>query len=309
MLINVYKSNEEIQNIDIKKLNSYLSQDYKSLIYVTKKEEFDESLELLKIKSLIEDHNNYDVLTTLNNLIIFSFKFFYFENQKERSCNIKIILSNDFLLIFNKKDDKFFSKILLDVLNQKNKINLGTILHSLLNFILNYYLSVLDQWGEEIALVETLILKEELEKESYVRLSNLRARIIHLKRALKGQVDHLRDFVAMEHEVINASLKFSFKVTYEKALDLTKTLEKMNDIILNVYSLYLATVSIQQNETMKVLTSIAAIFMPITFITGFFGMNVVIPFAHYPSAFYFSVIFMGVITLGVFLYFRRKNWI
>ncbi|OGB84687.1 hypothetical protein A3F66_00020 [candidate division TM6 bacterium RIFCSPHIGHO2_12_FULL_32_22] len=307
MFINVYKGTEKIDDLKSEELKSFLNKSYNALILVDNKDEFFKLLTEFAIQDSVSSINSDDTLTIVDSLIVLIFNFFYFKKEKEIHCQVKIILSKNYLIIFSK--DKFFLSLCQEVIKNRKTEELGHILHLLFNHILGYYLSIIENWTDEVALIESNILQEVVERDSYLKLSNMRSDIIHLNRAIKRQAEHLKELVLMEHEYLTKSSKFYFEITYEKASELSKTLDKLNDIILNIYSLYLATLTVQQNETMKVLTSIAAIFLPISFLASFFGMNFQMPFLKYEYGYLLCAAVMVVITLGSVLYFKRKRWI
>jgi magnesium transporter len=81
-------------------------------------------------------------------------------------------------------------------------------------------------------------------------------------------------------------------------------------MISGLLDIYMSSISNKMNEVMKVLTIIATIFIPLTFIAGIYGMNFeFMPELHFPWAYPVVWGVMGVVTLGMLLYFRKKRWI
>jgi magnesium transporter len=311
LLINFYRDNQTITDLKIENIKEYLSKDYKAVIIVDEESQFDSILLHLNIKEEFESVESYEALTALNSIVVLVFNFFhYMEQDKEEVISrIVIILSKDYLIIFNKERDRHFLHICEQALNARKINDTASVLHLIFSTTLNYYSELIDSWTDDIGLIESNILREDITRDSYVRLSSFRVDIIHLRRVMRRQAEYLRELILMENEMLSKTLKFSFEMDYEKSIEASRSLDKLNDIILNIYSLYLATLNIQQNETMKVLTVIASIFLPISFLASLFGMNLEMPFLNYTYAFEICLTFMVVLTLFVTLIFRKKRWI
>jgi magnesium transporter len=87
-------------------------------------------------------------------------------------------------------------------------------------------------------------------------------------------------------------------------------LDSYRDLLSGVFDAYLSTVSNKTNEVMKTLTVIATIFMPITFIASVYGMNFrFMPELYFPFAYFLVLLAMLIISIGMVIYFRRKEWL
>jgi len=86
--------------------------------------------------------------------------------------------------------------------------------------------------------------------------------------------------------------------------------ESLRDLVNGLSDLYLSHLSVRTNEIMKVLTIMASLFIPLTFLVGIYGMNFdYMPELHVPWAYPTLLLLMLVVVLGMLLYFRRKEWI
>jgi magnesium transporter len=101
------------------------------------------------------------------------------------------------------------------------------------------------------------------------------------------------------------------KIIYDNANDLLNLIESHKDTINSIRELYIAYVSLQMNDTVKTLTIFSVILLPLTFITGFYGMNGIdlINFYSVPSGLFLVLITMGIILVILIIFFRKKQWI
>jgi magnesium transporter len=110
--------------------------------------------------------------------------------------------------------------------------------------------------------------------------------------------------------LIENSTKIYLRDVYENLIQVVDVVETYRDILSGMLDVYLSSVSNRTNAVMKVLTIITTIFMPISFLAGFFGMN----FAYLPGLnsiygpIYLSL-FMGIIFIGMLYYFKNKKWL
>ena len=110
--------------------------------------------------------------------------------------------------------------------------------------------------------------------------------------------------------LVNPATHIYFRDVYDHCLRITETLDTYRDMVTGLLDIYISSVSQKLNEIMKVLTVFASIFIPLTFITGIYGMNFdVMPELHWPWA--YPLLWVGFICIPVILltYFKRKRWL
>ncbi|MBE9573528.1 MAG: hypothetical protein IMF20_00170 [Proteobacteria bacterium] len=110
--------------------------------------------------------------------------------------------------------------------------------------------------------------------------------------------------------MIDASTGIYFRDVCDHTIQVVDTIETLRDLVSGMLDTYLSSVSNRMNEVMKVLTIIAAIFIPLTFVAGIYGMN----FKYMPELEwhwgYFAALFaMVIIVVSMVFYFRRRRWL
>ena len=131
---------------------------------------------------------------------------------------------------------------------------------------------------------------------------------------LRKSVWPLREVISglerTESSLIEESTGIYLRDVYDHSIQVIDTIETFRDMISGMLDIYLSSISNKMNEVMKLLTIIATIFIPLTFIAGIYGMN----FAYMPELQwrwgYFGVLFiMAVVSITMLIYFRKKKWL
>jgi magnesium transporter len=109
---------------------------------------------------------------------------------------------------------------------------------------------------------------------------------------------------------IRESVRVYFRDVQDHLIRIVEMVELYRDLVLGARDIYLSSISNHLNQIMKTLTIISVIGLPLTIVTGFFGMNFdAIPGLHSPKGFWFAVGFMGVAVASMLYLFKSKRWI
>jgi len=182
-------------------------------------------------------------------------------------------------------------------------------LYHLVDRVVDNYFSVADRVEDHIENLEEEILMN-IQKSHLNEIIRLRREILWLKKGLGPQ----RDVISMLHKrnlaLIDDELQQYFGDIYENMVKISETFETFRDLIGNLREAYQSSVDNKANETMRIFTVIAAIFMPLTFITGIYGMNFeYIPGMDSPYGSVVLLTLMAILGGGMFFLFRKKKWL
>lgn len=182
-------------------------------------------------------------------------------------------------------------------------------LYHLIDRVVDNYLLVGDRIETRIDQLEEDILMHT-KKSHLEEIISLRSEILWLRKALGPQRDVLSALNKRDLKLIDNQLQHYFGDIYENAVKITEAFDTYRDLIGNLREAYQLNLAGRANEIMRVFTALTTIFMPLTFITGIYGMNVDnLPGAHYRWASYGLLGLMLVVGIGMFYLFRRKNWL
>ncbi|MBU2102098.1 MAG: magnesium/cobalt transporter CorA [Candidatus Omnitrophota bacterium] len=253
----------------------------------------------------IEDLDNY-VYVVLKMLSIGT-------NQSEVQIEqISVIIGSNFVISFQQTIGDVFDPIRDRIKNGKGKIRkMGAdyLAYALVDAIVDNYFKVLDNFGERIEFLE----EETISGPDSVVLReiyHLKRELIFLRKSIWPLRDLFKGLDRSESVLIKDSTRIYFRDIYDHVIHLVDLMDIFREMLTGMLEVYLSSLSNKLNEVMKVLTVIATIFMPLTFITGVFGMNFRhIPTAEYAIGFYLTLVFMLGVGISMFMYFKRRSWI
>jgi len=183
------------------------------------------------------------------------------------------------------------------------------LLYSICDAVTTSYYSVLDRVDKHIDSAESLIFSGNTGSHVVDRLFTLKRHVLYLRRVLGPQRDALGALMRREFTVIGPESRPFFLEAYEHTLRLFDLLDTYRDLISSSLDAYLSTVSNRMNEIMKTLTIVSTIMLPLTLITGVFGMNFVkMPFIEDIWGFATVMFFMLVLGTGMAIYFKKRGW-
>lgn len=253
----------------------------------------------------IEEYENY---------IFVALKMLYFEKDETLSVeHISLILGNNYAISFQETDGDVFEPIRERLRTKKGKIrSAGSdyLLYSLMDAIVDNYFNLIEVMGEKIEDLEDSLFDHESNTEITQDIQDLKKEILKIRRA----VFPLREVVSRlnkgEHSLLTVKTQLYLRDLYDHIVQISENIEIQREMIWGLMDMYMSTISNKMNEVMKVLTIIATIFIPLTFIAGIYGMNFKnIPELEYPNGYFILWGVMIVIFIGMLIYFKRRKWL
>ncbi len=180
--------------------------------------------------------------------------------------------------------------------------------HSILDDLVDNYMPLLDSMDEEIDQLEDKVLARP-EPQILDRILNLKHAVMTLRRILNPQREVINRLSRDEFPMIDRQSRIYFRDIYDHLVRIQDLTESMRDMLAGMMDIYLNSNSLRLNEVMKALTIVSTIFLPLSFLSGVFGMNFrYIPFADHPLGFYATWIVFIAIAIGMLVVFRRRRW-
>jgi magnesium transporter len=163
--------------------------------------------------------------------------------------------------------------------------------------------------GEKIDNLEDEVVANP-RRETLKGVQQLRDEILLVRRSIWPLREVISLLERAESPLVNKTSAIYFRDIYEHTIQVMDTVDTYRDILSGMFDIYLSSISNRLNEVMKVLTIIATIFMPLTFLAGIYGMN----FEHMPElkwqyGYLMLWVVVIVIALTMLVYFRKKKWI
>ncbi|TJY41029.1 magnesium/cobalt transporter CorA [Cohnella pontilimi] len=182
-------------------------------------------------------------------------------------------------------------------------------LYHLVDIVVDNYFDVGDRIEARIEGLEEDIIMHT-NKSHLSQIVSLRSEILWLKKVLGPQRDVIATLNKKDLRLIDDQLQKYFGDIHENAVKISETFETYRDLMGNLREAYQSSVANRANEIMRVFTALTTIFMPLTFITGVYGMNFsYIPGLDFRYGAEVLLLIMVLLGFGMFYYFRKKDWL
>jgi magnesium transporter len=225
---------------------------------------------------------------------------------------VSLILAAGVVITFQEAPGDVFTPVRARLAKGKGLIRKRSsdyLAYALIDAVVDQYFHIMEKMGER-----TEDLEEELtdhpEADVLGQIHNLKREAIYLRKQIWPMRDMLSRLTKGEFDLIREENRLYFSDVYDHVAQLIDTNESYRDVLTGMLDLYLSTVSNRMNQVMKVLTIVATIFIPITFIAGVYGMN----FKHMPELEwpwgYGAVwgVMIGIAILMMFI-FKKSRWL
>jgi len=234
------------------------------------------------------------------------------ESSTALTEQLAIVLGHGFVITFLEDPGDVLGPVRQRIRRSGGRIrNEGSdyLAYALLDAVIDAYFPVLETHGDRLAEMEQRLFVSDAPV-SPSELYDMNREML----ALRGWIRPLRELVGVllraENTLVRDKTQLYLRDCYDHALELIELIEINREIGTSLIDLYRANLNMRLNEIMKVLTIIATIFMPLTFIAGVYGMN----FKHMPElawklGYPFSLALMALVAIGMLIYFRRKGWL
>ena len=225
---------------------------------------------------------------------------------------VSLILGPNFVLSFQEQLGDVFDPVRDRIRKGKGRMRKrgpDYLAYALFDTIVDNYFIVLEKFGERIeALEEELLTDPSLE--TLQAIHDLKRETILLKKSIWPLRELISGLERTESPLIKDSTGAFLRDVYDHTIQVIDTIETFREMISGLLDLYISSISNKMNEVMKVLTIIATIFIPITFIAGIYGMNFEnMPELAWGGSYYVALFAMFVVAMVMVGYFRKKEWL
>jgi magnesium transporter len=244
--------------------------------------------------------------------VVFRMLRFDKKENETKTEQISILLGPDFVISFQEREGDVFDHIRERLRSNKGRIRkMGAdyLAYALIDAVVDNYFMILEKMGETIEEIEDKLVTNPTS-ETLQTLHDLKREMIFLRKSVWPLREVINRLERSESPLINKSTFVYLRDVYDHTIQVMDAVETYRDMLSGMLDIYLSSVSNRMNEVMKVLTVIATIFIPLTFVAGIYGMN----FRYMPEleqawSYPAVLILMLVVALLMVVYFRKKKWI
>ena len=234
------------------------------------------------------------------------------ENDGIGGEQVSLVLGENFVISFQEREGDVFEPVRERIRGKKGRIvrqGPDYLAYALFDIVVDNYFDILEKVGDRVELIDTEVL-ESPSPSSLHGIQKMKREMIFLRKSVWPLREVISSLERTETALIGETTHVYLRDVYDHTIQVVETVESLRDVISGLLDLYMTSVSNRMNEVMKVLTIIATIFIPLTFIAGIYGMN----FEHMPELgirWAYPAVWgvMVLVALVMLSFFRRKKWL
>jgi magnesium transporter len=228
------------------------------------------------------------------------------KDEKLGFSDFSIFLGRDYLITVHAAPSALLER-LVQRARQQNVRRVDKLFYMLVDLVVDDYLALLDTLTEEISQIESIVLQSP-EPPVLRRIFHLKRRLIEFRRIAANTRDVVNQLIRREQGLVGDDLDPYFRDVYDHVTRTVELIETYRDLLTGSLDIYLSAVANRTNQVMKVLTVWGTVALPMIIITGFFGMNLHLPWSSNPHGVLYASTLMLISSVLILLYFRRKKW-
>ncbi len=223
-----------------------------------------------------------------------------------------LVIGPHYLLTFQERYFGFFEPV-----RERLRVGIGPIRRSgpdylayaLVDTLIDRYFPIAERLAHELEELEDRVV-ENPEPEDLASIHRIRRQLSVIRRVGWPQREAIRSLVRDETPFVSDAVRVFLRDTESHIAQIMELVDSSREMAVGLTDIYLSTVSHRTNEVMKVLTLMASIFIPLTFVAGIYGMNFeYMPELQSPRAYPLVLVIMVTVAAGMVLYFRRRGWL
>jgi len=313
----IYSSYKGIIKLPLNEAN--LSKMKNRKIWIDLKEPSDTELELLQKKlklhpTTIEDlkaHNSRTKIEEFPNYLSVVISDIVREKGELEQSEIDIIVGKNYIITTSEKEiieledlkrkRRKFSRLLFD--------GSDALLYYILDSVMNHYPPILEEIDDDIDKLE-ISVTHSTDRKVLNRILEVRGKIILVRKLIHPQRQKMGFLTKGDYRFIRKEKLPYFRDLYDDTFRLSEGIESAREEINSVYDIYMSAISYNTNEVMKVLSIAATILLPLTFVTGIFGMNFkFMPWLTDVHGFWLTMIIMAAMAFFLIMFFKKQKWL
>ncbi|OBQ52845.1 magnesium/cobalt transporter CorA [Tamlana sp. s12] len=243
-------------------------------------------------------------------------KMLYYKDDDEENIiseQVSFVLGKNYVLTFQESEGDVFDAVRARIIAGRGRArSLGSdyLLYILVDAIVDHYFSVIELLGDKVEDFENAIFSGNVDDQTSKKIRDLKHEILRMRRSIFPLREILIKIDKNENPLIEKKTITFFRDIYDHLIQVSESIDIYREMASSLMDMYMTAISNKMNEVMKVLTIMASIFIPLTFIAGVYGMN----FEYMPELNYkYGYIVVWGVMIAMFLamlyYFKRKKWL
>jgi magnesium transporter len=233
------------------------------------------------------------------------------ESDVEETTELALFLGKNYVVTCHYVPLRAVASILNRVRANARPMRRGAefLAHDLIDALVDNIMPTIDEMDEKCSQLETEALHDP-KRQTLTSIMRLKRSIVALNRVILPQREILNGLSRGDYPLISERSQIYYRNIYDHLVRIEMLIQGLRDMAESVLSTYLSSVSNRMNEVMKVLSIVAAIFLPLTLLAGIYGMNFAdMPELHWRHGYFAVLGAMTIIGVSLVIHFRRKKWL
>ena len=231
--------------------------------------------------------------------------------RKVKIEQVSLIIGRHYIISFQEDVGDVFDPIRERIRKDGRIRKFGTdyLAYALIDAIVDNYFAVMESLGEQVELLEEALASNP-SRDMLLSIHTLKKDMIYLRKSVWPLREVISGLERSDNDLIKDATRIYMRDVYDHTIQVIDTIETFRDMVSGMIDIYLSGMSMRLNEVMKVLTLIATIFIPLTFIVGIYGMNFeYMPELSHPYGYYGVWVVMILVIATMLLYFHKRQWL
>lgn len=230
------------------------------------------------------------------------------------SEQVSLVLNPEGVITFQERPGDIFEPVRDRIRKKGGRIRQSSsdyLAYALIDSVVDQYFIILEKIGEQIDQIEDEAIETKNQNSEFLqKMYQLKKHVIFLKRSIWPLREVIEKLTKEESPLMKNEIQLYFRDIYEHVIHIIDTTELYREAINSIHDIYYSQVGQRLNETMKVLTIIATLFIPLTFIAGIYGMNFEwMPELKWKWGYPAALFLMFISSFGMLFFFRKKKWL
>jgi len=232
----------------------------------------------------------------------------------DKSIELDVFVGVNYIVTYHQEKLQAVDLVWNHILRNETHLQRGSkfIIYQIIDELANEYMKMIDHLDMRVEAIEDTVI-EKPDKKMLEEIFSIKRSLLNLRRIIAPQREVLNKLSRGDFEIVSQKERMYFRDVYDHLVRVHEIIESLRDMVGGALDTYLSVVNNQLSSIMKTLTIITTLFMPLSFLTGFFGMNF---FAasnrlnHWTGMASFGLVMAVMIglPLGMFWWMRRRDW-
>lgn len=245
--------------------------------------------------------------------IFLVFKMLQYNEQEELMIeHVALVFGKDYVLTFQEAENDTFNDLRERIEQAKGRVRRSGsdyLMFAILDAVVDHYFDVIEFLINKIELVEDQLFDEKDISDIGEKIQNLKKEVLKIRRTILPLREVINRLDKIETNLIQEQTYKYIRDLYVNLVQTIESIEMQREMASSLMEMYLTSINNRMNEVMKVLTMVTSIFIPLTLLTGIYGMNFdYMPELHYKYSYFILLGIMGILILAMVWLFKRKRW-